>query len=218
MQTVAIIGAGTVGRALGERLVRAGARVRFGVREPAVATGDLTGPLTGAAVLPAVEAVAGADLILLAVPAAAAVDALRSAGELAGRIVVDCTNPVRWDGGPVWAPPREGSVTQALGAAFPGVRFVKAFNHFGAEIQRNPALATGPADALVAGDDRHARSEVMALATRMGFRPRDAGPLRNAGLLENLAILWIHLATVGGVGRVFGFRIEGRSGQPASAP
>ncbi len=70
----------------------------------------------------------------------------------------------------------------------------------------------------MAGDDRHARSEVMALATRMGFRPRDAGPLRNAGLLESLAVLWIHLATVGGVGREFGFRIEGRSGQPAGAP
>lgn len=218
MQTAAIIGAGTVGRALGERLVRAGARVRFGVREPGAVTGDLTGPLAGAAVLSAAEAAAGADLILLAVPAAASVEALRSVGELGERIVIDCTNPVRWDGGPVWAPPPEGSVAQAVAAALPRLRVVKGFNHFGAEIQRDPALATGPADALFAGDDCHAKSVVMALATRMGFRPRDAGPLRNAGLLENLAILWIHLATGGGAGREFGFRIEGRSGQPASAP
>lgn len=218
MRTVAIIGAGTVGRALGERLVRAGARVRFGIREPGAVTGELTGPLAGAAVLPAAEAAAGADLILLAVPAAAAVEALGSAGEPRGRIVIDCTNPVRWDGGPVWAPPPEGSVSQALAAAFPGGRVVKGFNHFGAEIQRDPTLATGPADALFAGDDTSAKAEAMALATRMGFRPRDAGPLRNAGLLENLAILWIHLATVGGVGREFGFRVEGRSGQPAGAP
>jgi predicted dinucleotide-binding enzyme len=50
----------------------------------------------------------------------------------------------------------------------------------------------------------------MELATRMGFRARDAGPLRNAALLENLAVLWIQLASAGGMGRNFGFRIEGR--------
>ena len=95
-----------------------------------------------------------------------------------------------------------------LAAAFRGVAAIEGFNHFGAEIQRQPQLVTGPTDALFAGDDASAKTTVMDLATRMGFRSRDAGPLRNAALLENLAVLWIQLATVGGLGRTFGFRIE----------
>jgi predicted dinucleotide-binding enzyme len=88
---------------------------------------------------------------------------------------------------------------------------IKGFNHFGVEVQRSPQLATGPADAFFAGDAPEAKSRVMRLAEQMGFRAHDAGPLRNAALLENLAVLWIHLATVGGVGRTFAFRIERQS-------
>lgn len=211
MTTVAILGAGSVGRALGERLIHAGANVLFGVREPSAAVSNLTGPLVGIPALLPAAAAAEADVILPAVPAAAALDASRSVGNLAGRVLVDCTNPVRWDNGPVWAPPPEGSVTQALAATFPGIPIIKGFNHFGAEIHRDPKLAAGPADALFAGDDGAAKSHVMNLATRMGFLAHDAGPLRNAALLESLAILWIQLAVAGGVGRDFTFRIERRS-------
>ena len=212
MTIVAILGAGGVGRALAGRLLNAGAEVRFGVRDPAAAVGDLTGAVAGVPVLLPTAAVSGAQVVLLAVPATAAVEAARAAGDLAGKILVDSTNPLRWDKGPVWAPPPEGSVAQALAAAFPGIPVIKGFNHFGLEIQGNPDLAHGPADALFAGDDADAKAAVMALATGMGFRARDAGPLRNAAVLENLAVLWIHLATAGGLGREFGFRIEGRAG------
>ncbi len=208
MTTVAVLGAGTVGRALAHSLLHAGAVVRFGVRDPATPNGDLTGALAGIPVLLPAAAAADAEIVLLAVPAAAARDAARSAGDLAGKILLDCTNPLRWDGGPVWAPPPEGSVAQALAAAFPGVPVIKGFNHFGAEIQQAPALEHGAADALFAGDDPDAKPSVMELATRMGFRARDAGPLRNAALLESLAVLWIQLATVGGAGRHFSFRME----------
>ena len=144
----------------------------------------------------------------VAMPAAAALDTVRSVGDLKGGIVLDCTNPLRWDAGPVWAPPPEGSTALAIASAFPGVRVIKGFNHFGAEIQRDPALTTGPADAFFAGDDREAKSFVMTLAGRMGFRPHDAGPLRNSALLENLAVLWIQLASVGAAGRNFAFRMD----------
>lgn len=210
MDTVAIIGAGTVGRALGQRLIQVGAEVRFGVRAPETTGHELTGALADAAVLAPAAAADAADIVLLAVPATAALAAVEPLRGQAGRIIVDCTNPVRWDGGPIWAPPPQGSVTQALVAAYPALRFVKGFNHFGAEIQSDPALASGPADALFAGDDGAAKSAAMALATRMGFEAQDAGPLRNAALLENLAVLWIQLAVAGGVGRDFSFRIERR--------
>jgi len=99
-------------------------------------------------------------------------------------VLVDGTNPLRSDAaGPVWDPPAEGSSAQALAAA------------------------------LVAGDDDTARVTVvvLALATRFGFRGVDAGPLRNAGLLENLAILRIHLAVKGGFWRHFAFRVDART-------
>ena len=208
IRTVTILGAGNVGRALGSRLLDAGVAVRFGVRDQAATARALSGPLAGLPALAPDAAAADADLIVVAVPAAAAVGAVRAARPMEGKIVLDCTNPLRWDGGPVWAPPAEGSLTQALAAAFPRVPVIKGFNHFGVEIQRQPALPSGPVDALFAGDDAAAKTRVMDLAARMGFRPVDAGPLRNAALLENLAVLWIHLASVGGVGRNFGFRIE----------
>jgi predicted dinucleotide-binding enzyme len=69
-------------------------------------------------------------------------------------------------------------------------------------------LTTGPAEAFFAGDDRDAKTLVMDLAGKMGFRPHDAGPLRNASLIENLAVLWIQLASTEGAGRQFAFRLE----------
>jgi hypothetical protein len=207
INSVAILGAGTVGQALASRLTAGGVAVRFGVRDPGAVR--LTGELAAVPVMASQEAVADADVLLLAVPAAAALGVARGAGDLTGKIVVDCTNPLRWDGGPVWDPPSEGSVTAALAAALPGVAVVKGFNHFGAEIQRDPRLATGVANAFFASDDAGAKTTVIALATTMGFRALDAGPLRNAAVLENLAVLWIHLA-VTGAGRQWAFRVDGR--------
>ena len=209
MITVAILGTGRVGRALGERLVQTGASVRYGARDPEPAAGNLTGRLSGVKTSLPADAVAGADIVVLAVPAAAAMDAARSAGSLAGKILIDCTNSLHRDGGgPTWAPPPEGSMAQALAAAFPGARVVKGFNHFSSEIMRNPALTTGPAEAFFAGDDADAKAQVMGLAGKMGFRPHDAGALRNASLIENLAVLWINLAMTEGAGRQFAFRLE----------
>lgn len=202
-EVVAIIGAGNVGGYLGARFRTAGVDVRFGVRNPDKPEGKAVGAM------PVVAAAAGASVILLTVPANAAVDVARGLGPLRGVILVDCTNPVRWDGGPVWNPPREGSMTAALAAALPTVPIVKGFNHFGAEIHENPRMAGGPADAFFAGDDTSAKSRVMALADRIGFRAFDAGPRRNAAVLENLAVLWIQLAG-GGLGRQFAFRADRR--------
>jgi predicted dinucleotide-binding enzyme len=202
-EVIAIIGAGNVGSSLGARLAEAGFAVRFGVRDPAKAAAK------GVTAMSVTDAVAGAHVVLLTVPADAAVDAARGLGPLGGAVIVDCTNPLRWAGGPVWSPPPAGSVTAALAAALPGVAVVKGFNHFGAEIHADPRLAGGPADAFFAGDDLGAKERVMAVAERIGFRARDAGPLRNAAVLENLTVLWIQLASTG-TGRNFAFRVDER--------
>lgn len=128
----------------------------------------------------------------------------------AGTIVVDCTNPLRWDDGPVHPPPPEGSMAAHLAKRFPALRLIKAFNTFGAEFHERPELGSTPADLYLAGDDADARRAITELARTVGFDPVDVGPLRNAAHLESLAILWIHLATVGKRGREFAFKTLAR--------
>jgi predicted dinucleotide-binding enzyme len=97
-------------------------------------------------------------------------------------------------------------MTAHLARRFPALRLVKAFNRFGAEFHDRPELPSTATDLYLAGDDAGARGAIAELARMLGFDPVDVGPLRNAAHLESLAILWIHLATVGKRGRDFAFK------------
>lgn len=204
-----MIGAGNVGGNLGGRLSHAGVSLRFGVRPGTDASEVLARCADGTEATSPEEAAGWAEVVFLAVPGRVLLEAARALGSLEGKTLVDCTNAVRFDGGPVWAPPDEGSNAQALAAAFPNAHVVKAFNTFGAEIHKDPTTSAGPADVPMAGDDE-AVARVAALAESAGFRPVPSGPLRNAPVLENLAVLWIHLAMVGGHGRETAFKLVGR--------
>jgi NADPH-dependent F420 reductase len=206
---IAIIGAGNVGGALGARLAATGATVKFGHR-PGKNADDAVAAAPGATQAPAPEAAAWADVVFLAVPASAAVAAAQALGSLEGKVVVDCNNTLRWDDGPVWQPPPAGSLTAELAAALPGARLVKAFNTFGAEFHADPKLGDTSADVFLAGDDAAAKQTVAGIAERAGFNPVDCGPLRNAAVLENVAILWIHLAMREGRGRNFAIKLLSR--------
>ena len=207
---VAIVGVGSVGAGLGERLAAVGYEVAFGAR-PGRDARDLLARCGGKAEAVSVrEASQRAEVIFLAVPASSAVEALSDA-VVSGKVIVDCNNPVAWDDGPVWSPPPEGSVAAQLAAHYPGARIVKGFSTFGSDFHRDPSLGGDGIDVHLAGDDAPAKEAVSEIARRAGFRPIDAGPLRNAALLENLAVLWIHLALEGGHGRQIAFRIERRS-------
>jgi NADPH-dependent F420 reductase len=208
---VAVIGAGNVGGNLGTRLSNSGIAVQYGVREGTDSKALLArGKATAAS--PS-EAAAWADVVFMAVPATAALDVARSlANELAGKIVVDCNNPMTWKDGPVWSPSNEGSLAAAIAKAAPGARVVKGFNTFGAEFHADPMHAGAPAaQVFLASDDADAKKIVTEIATQAGFRAVDAGPLRNAAVLENLAMLWIHLALAGGQGRDFTFAMQRKS-------
>jgi predicted dinucleotide-binding enzyme len=204
---IAILGAGNVGGNLGINLSRHGYAVRFGVREGSDIQ-DVLSKCEGKAEASSVAAaIQWAEVIFLAVPANAAVDALKAAGDVSGKVVVDCTNPLRWEDGPVHAPPPEGSITAALAKAFPKARVVKGFSTFGAEFHLDPKIGNMSIDVQLAGDDAEAKALVSSIATRAGFTPIDAGPLRNAAVLEAFAVLWIHLAMKGGHGRQVGFKL-----------
>lgn len=200
---IAVIGTGNVGAPLARRARAAGYSVVVGARDVGAAAEKFKG-LDVAVASPA-EAAASADVVLLTIPANVAIATAHGLNLRHGVVLVDCTNPLRWDDGPVWAPPPEGSMTAALAAALPGVDVVKGFSHFGAEVHEDPLVGGLPADMFVAGDSPSAKARVLELAQALGYRGLDAGPTRNAALLENLAMLWIHLA-VTGKGRQFAFK------------
>lgn len=204
---VAMIGAGNVGKGLGLRLLGAGHPVRFGLREGKEAPEWLAAQEGDVDALPLAEAAQWAQVIVLAVPGKAITDAVKSLGDLEGKIVIDATNPVGWDAGPVWAPPKEGSNAAAVAAQAPGAKVLKAFNTFGAEFHADPSVHDGGISVFLAGDDDDAKTRVSNLAQSAGFESIDAGPLRNAAVVENVAILWIHLATVGKQGRDFAIQM-----------
>jgi hypothetical protein len=206
---IAIIGAGNVGGSLGARLSKSGFVVRFGVR-PETDVKDLLARCGADASTAGVsEAAAWADVVFLAVPGKVTVDVARSLAKvLEGKVVVDCNNTLTWKEGPVWAPPPEGSLTAAIAKSAPGARVVKGFNTFGAEFHADPNHAGVAAQVFFAGDDAEAKRTLAEIASRAGFRPVDAGPLRNAAVLENLAVLWIHLAMAAGHGRDFTFVMQ----------
>jgi 8-hydroxy-5-deazaflavin:NADPH oxidoreductase len=209
---VAVIGAGNVGGNLGARISRAGFPVRFGVRDDKGNDALLARCGKDAETSSPAEAAKFGDVVFLAVPGPVALEVARSlAKELAGKVVVDCNNPLVWKEGPVWNPPAEGSLAAAIAHAAPGSRVVKGFNTFGAEHHEDPNRAGAPAHVFLASDDSDAKKAVSELATKAGFRPVDAGPLRNAAVLENVAMLWIHLASVGGQGRDFVFAMQSKA-------
>ncbi len=218
--SIAIIGTGSVGAALGERLTACSQTIVFGTRDPGAA-GPLLERCQGRARAATVaEACRDAEVIFLAVPfevVVANLESVRDAGvDLRGKVLVDCTNPLTWDAGPVWAPPAEGSMTAALAAAIPEASVIKGFATFGAAFHRDPEIDGSPVDVHLAGDEG-AKSVVTKIARRAGFSPVDAGPLRNAAVLENLAILWIHLAR-NGYGRSFAFQMADRGDASSAVP
>ncbi|WP_224244533.1 NADPH-dependent F420 reductase [Hyalangium gracile] len=204
---IALIGAGNVGGNLGILLARSGFSIRFGVREGKDLK-DVLARCEGRADVTSVpEAAKWADVIILAVPGNAVVEAAGSLGDISGKVLVDCNNPLRWDDGPVHTPPPEGSLTAALAKAFPKARVVKGFSTFGSEFHLDPKIGTTSVDVQLAGDDAEAKALVASIATRAGFTPIDVGPMRNAAHLESLAILWIHLALRAGQGREVAFKL-----------
>jgi len=188
---IAIIGAGNVGKALAGSFAGAGHEVTLSSAHPD--TARAVAAETGVeAVASNAEAVAGADLVVLAVPYTALVDVLDDVGDrLTGKVVVDATNPLRPDYQGLAV---EGtSAAEQVQARVKGARVVKAFNSVLAARQAAPTVDGTRVDGFVAGDDAEAKRVVLDLVGAIGLNPIDAGPLEVARALEALALLNIVL-------------------------
>jgi predicted dinucleotide-binding enzyme len=202
---IAIIGAGNVGGSLGTAWAqKAGHEIFFGVREPnAEKTQALVRRIGGKARAGApAEAAAIGDFIVLTVPWPAAEAAIQSMGDLAGKIVLDAGNPLAM--GPDGLGLEIGhsiSAGEKVQGWARGASVFKTLNTTGFGNMADPVFHGVKSVMFVAGDDAANKPKVIALVADLGFDVIDAGPLRNARLLEAHAMLWIDLALRRGLGR-----------------
>ena len=201
---ISIIGAGNVGGALAAGWTKRGHHIVFGVRDPK----KQDGPPAGARVASVREAAQLSDVIVLAVPWGAVPDAVNSAGDLTGKIILDATNPLLPDLSGLDTQP--GSSGGEKVAELAHVPVVKIFNTTGFPNMLNPDYNGERATMFYCGDDANAKNIAADLARDLGFDPVDAGPLSQARLLEPLALLWITLALKQGLGYNIAFKLMRR--------
>ena len=197
---IAIIGAGKVGSTLGQRWSQCGHQLFYGVRDPADSKYQALHEY--AKVTHPFQAVENADVVVLAVQwpsAQSAVEELSDA--LAGKVLIDCTNPVKADLSGV-SIGQTTSAAEEIQSWAPKCTVVKAFNQIGFNIMADPLLEERKAVLFCRSP---ANSVVENLATELGF---DVGmpSLSDARLLEPLAMIWISMAYKLGYGREFAFQ------------
>jgi hypothetical protein len=199
---VTIIGSGKMARGLGQRLIAGGHDITVLGKEhdEAEAVVQDIGRDGRAQAGRSGDPIAD-DVVVLAVYYPDAQAALAQYGDsLAGKVVVDITNPVdeRLDG---LVTPPGSSAAEELGHAAPDVRIVKAFNTTFAGTLKDGRVAGQPLDVFIAGDDAAAKATVATLAEDGGLNPIDAGPLKRARELEAMGLL--HMTLQGSLGTGF---------------
>lgn len=194
---IAIVGAGKVGKTLGTALRAKSHAVVYGVRDPNAT--DERYARTVAEALPA------AEVVILATPwTATKALVCEHADSLAGKIVIDATNPIN----PSLTRLAVGfdtSGAELLQSQARRAKFYKAFNSTGVAVMAKPKFPEGKAVMLVAGPDGPEKKTVQRIVADVGFEPVDAGELKAARLLEPMAMLWVQLALTKGEGRDFAF-------------
>lgn len=200
MKNITIIGSGNIGANLAQ-LLAPKHNVTVGSRNPE----QTQAKLTGLRVASYAQAAKSADMVILAVPFAEVTVIAAQLGSLAGKIVIDVTNPLTPDFMALTIG-HSTSAGEAVQAAFPQAQVVKAFNTVLAQVlAKAVAGAKSLPSVLIAGDHAAANAEVVQLAKDAGFGAFDTGPLTNARYLEPLAELGIQLAYGKGHGGEIGF-------------
>lgn len=192
---IGILGSGDVAKTLGAGFLKHGHAVMLGTREPKKLA-EWHGKHRDAKIGSFTDAAKFGEVLVLAVKGAAALDALRLAGApaLAGKVVLDTTNPI------AASPPEKGvvkfftslgeSLMERLQRAYPDARFVKAFSSVGNARMVNPQFAAGPPTMFICGNDAAAKQTVTQILDQFGWEPLDMGGVEGARAIEPLCIVW----------------------------
>jgi 8-hydroxy-5-deazaflavin:NADPH oxidoreductase len=185
---ITIIGAGNMARGIGTRALAGGHSVTLLGSDAAALASDLSGEVRAGA---RGDALTG-DVVVLAVPYGALEDVLATyVDQLAGKVVVDITNPIDFSSFTPLAIDA-GSAAQEIAQKAPGAKVVKAFNTTFAGTLAEGRVADEPVDVFIAADDEEAKRAVRQIAEDGGVRAVDAGPLARARELEALG--YLHMA------------------------
>lgn len=198
---ICVLGSGNIGGTLGHKWAQRGHQVTFGVRDPqADKVNDLlseTGDNVSAAA--PLDAVQGADVVLVAIPGSTVADLARKlGGRLDRRIIIDATNNVGQ---------REMNNLSALSEQAPNATFYRAFNALGWENFADPMIDGTQVDLFFCGDDGADRSKVEQLIADIGLRPVYVGGRDQTPVLDSLTRLWFALALAQGRGRHLAFKM-----------
>jgi 8-hydroxy-5-deazaflavin:NADPH oxidoreductase len=203
---IAFIGVGNVGAPLADHLQKLGHQVVIAARDPQSQTvRSALSRNSNLLVQSPLEAVAAADAVFLVTPFSAiesALTPLKSA--LSGRVLVDCINPV--GANLTHSLESRSSASEMIQQLIPEARVVKAFTIYGYENfedSQYPGYGDLKPAMLIAGNDPTAKSIVATFCEQLGWEPIDTGNLTMSLHLEHMALLWIKMARVGGMGSSF---------------
>jgi predicted dinucleotide-binding enzyme len=195
MKKIGVLGSGEVAQTLASGFLKHGYEVTLGSRQPEkLAPWREKNP--GGATGTFADAAAAGEIVVVAVKGNIVSEVLHLAGtgNLAGKVVIDATNPI------ADAPPDNGvlrfvtdingSMMEKLQAEFPDARFVKAFNSVGSALMINPQFEGGPPTMFICGSDANAKREVSAILEQFGWDAEDMGGVESARAIEPLCMLW----------------------------
>ena len=204
---IAIIGAGNVGTTLGNAWIKRGHEVAFGIRDPESAKArSLAQQFPAARLLLNGEAAHNAEMIVLATPWQSTEEAVRSCGDLDGKTIIDCTNPLK----PDFSGLEIGfsiSGAERISEWASGAQVFKAMNQIGARLMDAPHFPGVVKPVMFVCGEGPLKSSVILLVDQLGFTVIDAGDLKIARLLEPYGMLWIHLVLMQKVPGDFAFAL-----------
>ena len=208
--TIAVIGTGDVAAALGPEFAAQGHTVVYGSRNPSRdevrALVERTG--SSASVTTPAESVAGADIVVMAVPGAVVEAVAGSLGDLSGKIIIDPTNAIDRHADGYLTLSYETSAAEIIQDAAPGAHVVKAFNTLNWRTMVDPDSSGGPVSIPLVGDSAEAKAAVAGLVEGMGLEAIDLGPLRYARHVEGMLLIWIHNRYGTGEGPAFDYHLR----------
>lgn len=186
---IALIGSGHIGAGLARAWSKRSHTLVFGARNPDDAELIALSKETQATIASIAEAAQTAEVVVFAMPFAALDEVLKATGDLSGKLIIDCTNAV--ERGMQLKYGHTTSAAEELQKKIPKAHVFKSFNAQGAENLANPVYGGVPATNFFCGDDAEARKQMKQLVEDVGFDAVDAGPLKNARLIEPLMLLWV---------------------------